>query len=85
METIKSHKLICENQKSLSLTGVEKTDNATPTQFCCVVNGKRLCILGKNLTVKKIDVSEGIVELDGDIAEIKYQEEKTPLLKRLFR
>ncbi|MBR4270265.1 MAG: hypothetical protein IKQ31_01120 [Clostridia bacterium] len=82
---IKNHKLICENQKYLCLTGVEKTDTASPTHFSCVINGKRLNIVGKNLTVKKLDVAEGVVELEGDIEEIKYQDSKTPLIKRLFR
>ena len=79
-----NHKLICENN-NLTITGVEKADNATPTHFSCMVNGKTLTVNGKNLNVKKLDIAEGIVELNGDIEEIKYSQTKPKLLKRLFR
>lgn len=79
------HKLICENRNNLCISGVEKADNASPTHFSCVVLGRELQINGKDLTVKRLDVNEGIVELSGEIDEIKYATEKKPLLKRLFK
>ena len=79
------HKLICENRNNLCISGVEKADNASPTHFSCVVLGRELQINGKDLTVKRLDVNEGIVELAGEIDEIKYATEKKPLLKRLFK
>ncbi len=82
---MENHKLVCENCNNLTLTGVEKADNATPTHFSCMVNGKNLNIGGKNLSVKKLDIAEGIVELCGDIEEIKYSVPKSKLLKRMFR
>lgn len=82
---MENHKLVCENCNNLTLTGVEKADNATPTHFSCMINGKTLNIGGKNLSVKKLDIAEGIVELSGDIEEIKYTAPKSKLLKRMFR
>lgn len=79
------HKIICENRNNICITGVEKADNASPTQFSCVVMGRNLEICGKELTVKKLDVNEGIVELAGEIDEIKYAHEKKSLIKRLFK
>lgn len=79
------HKIICENRNSLCITGVEKADNASPTQFSCVVLGRELHISGHEMTVKRLDVTEGIVEICGEIDEIKYASEKKPLLKRLFK
>ena len=79
------HKIICENRNNLCITGVEKADNASPTLFSCVVMGRNLEICGKELNVKKLDVAEGIVELAGEIDEIKYAHEKKSILKRLFK
>jgi len=80
-----NHKIVCENFNNLTITGVEKADNATPTHFSCVVAGKTMNIFGKDLSVKKLDITEGIVELNGNIEEIKYSLAKPKLLKRLFK
>jgi len=82
---MENHRLVCENCQSLTLTGVEKADNATPTHFSCLTCGKTLSITGKNLSVKKLDIAEGIVELNGEIEDIKYSITKPKLIKRLFR
>ncbi len=81
----KQNRIICENCENLTISGVEKADNATPTHFSCVVCGKILNVGGKNLNVKKLDILEGIVELNGEIEEIKYCQTKPKLLKRLFK
>lgn len=79
------HKIICENRKTLCITGVERADNANPNHFSCVVMGRELNISGKDLQVKKLDVQEGIVELQGEIDSINYAQEKKSLIKRLFK
>lgn len=81
----RTHKLICDNCSTLNLTGIEKADNATPTHFSCLVNGKTLSIIGKNMTVNKLDIAEGVAEICGEIEEIKYSLPKGKLFKRLFR
>lgn len=81
----KHHKIIYENMKNICLTGVEKADNATPTHFSCICMGRELHIIGKDMSVKKLDVAEGVAELEGEITEIKYAGEKKSLLKRLFK
>ncbi len=81
----KNHRLVCEDRKSLCITGVEKADNATPTQFSCIVLGRPLIVTGKGLSVKRLDIVEGIAELAGEINEIKYAHEKKSLLSRIFK
>lgn len=79
------HKIICENRKTLCITGVERADNASPTHFSCMVMGRELHIDGKELQVNKLDVEQGIVELQGEIDAIHYSQEKKSFLKRLFK
>ncbi len=81
----KSHKIICENKKYLCITGVQKADNASPTLFSCIVLGTQLTITGRDMSVKKLDTTEGIVEIVGEIDEIKYSGERKSFLKRLFK
>ena len=80
-----NHTLICENRQKLTLTGVQKVESSTPTQFSCVINGNLMTVLGKNLHIKKLDLQAGTLELDGEINSIKYLNEKKNFLKRLFK
>ncbi len=81
----KNHKIICENRKNICITGVQKADTATPTHFQCIVMNTALHISGQNLSVKKLDTTEGVVELVGDIDKFEYAQEKKSLLKRIFK
>lgn len=79
------HKIVLENREKMSITGVERVDVATPTQFACVVRGERLVIEGKNLAVDKLDIDCGCVSLSGEVTAIEYLGEKKSLLRRVFR
>lgn len=79
------HKIIMENQAKLSLTGIERVEVATPTQFVCVAMGQKLQIVGKGLEVDKLDVECGCVMLAGQINAISYLGEKKSLIRRLFK
>jgi len=47
--------------------------------------GGPLIITGKNMHIKKLDVSGGIIDVDGQIDSIKYEQKKKPFFKRIFR
>lgn len=81
----KKHKIVCEDMHNLSLSGINKVESATENQVACSLNGHMLLISGKNLHVKKLDVNEGTLEIDGQIEQIKYQDHKKPFLKRIFK
>lgn len=78
-------RIVLENRARLSITGVERVEVATPTQFLCVVCGERLSIEGKNLAVDKLDVESGVVTLSGAVVSVRYLGEKKSLLSRVFR
>ncbi len=79
------HKLVCDNRRLLCITGVEKASEASPTHFSCVVMGRELQVDGKDLQVNKLDVNEGVAEIEGEIDAIKYAQERKSIFKRLFR
>lgn len=78
------HKIVLENREKMSLSGVERVEIAVPTQFVCVAAGKKLQILGQNITVEHLDVECGCVALCGEFSALNYQGEKKSLLRRLF-
>ena len=78
------HKIVLENRKKITLTGVERVLTAIPTQFCCTINQQKLCITGKNLEVNQLNVESGCVCLTGEILGISYLGEKKSLLRRVF-
>lgn len=85
MEKTKNHKLICDSRKLLQLTGVEKVESSNETQVLCLVMGAPLLITGKGMHMKKLDVEQGLVEIEGQIDGIRYQAEHRNLLKRMFK
>lgn len=82
---LSKHKFHCDGRKFLSLCGVSKIESSNENQVICIVENYPLLITGKNLHVKKLDVEQGIVEIDGTIDMLKYQPEKKNILKRLFK
>ena len=80
-----SHEVVLCNRQKLSLSGVERVDVATPTQFECVAINQRLQVLGKDMEVNKLDVDSGCVVLSGQINSINYLGEKKSVFKRLFK
>ena len=81
----KNHKIILDNRKILSLTGIDKVDTISPTQLIVHTLGTLLLIEGKDMQIVKLDVDAGIVDVCGQVNSIKYMEGKKNILKRLFK
>lgn len=75
------------NRKILSLTGVEKIYESSNNKIQLKVAGSNLLLTGDNLTISKLDVESGVLEIDGLLSEAKYTEsfEKGNFFKRLFK
>lgn len=81
----KKHKIVCDDRKNLIINGIVNVDTTSETQVVCEIAGSKLMIFGKDLHVKKLDVNEGVLEIDGQIEQVKYTEKAKPFLKRLFK
>lgn len=82
----KNTKLTLVNQNQLSLTGISKVISNTEKIIELVINSQTVCIEGEKLTVKKLDVENGILEAEGMVTAIKYShaKRKDSFFKRVF-
>ena len=86
-KTFKDSLLALTNQSSLSLTGVEKVIEVSEKQLVLEVAGTMLMIDGNNMSVQKLDVENGLLEIKGYVNALKYQnkKEKINFIKRIFK
>ena len=86
INTVKSTKLTLTNQNQLCLTGISKVITSTENVIMLVINGQTVNIEGEKLSVKKLDVKNGILEAEGTVTAIKYShaKHKENFFKRVF-
>ena len=81
----KEHKIILENRKKVTITGIEKMESVNTTQVALITNQTQLIISGTELHINKMDVGLGNVEIVGNIDSIKYADKKQNIFKRMFK
>ena len=83
----KDHQLLIVNRKIITVTDASKVESATPNNIVLIVDGSALNISGSNLFVQKLDIANGLVEIEGEIDGLKYQKKvaKGNFFKRLFK
>lgn len=76
-----------DNQKCMSIRGVEKIVSSTPTQSVVQTSLSKIVIIGNNLEVKKLDIENKDAIIEGEILSIKFNKkgEKKNLLRRIFK
>ena len=87
-KTFSESLLTLENRKLLKLTGVEKIFETNENKLQLKVAGSNLFIFGLSLSVEKLDVNSGILEISGEINELKYSEQnlsKKNFIKKIFK
>ncbi len=88
VENTKTHNLILENRKNLSLNGIDDVldfneESVTLSGTCGI-----LIIRGEKLHISKLSLDTGEVNLDGKINALVYTEhtkEKSGIFSRLFK
>lgn len=78
-------KLLLEGRKKLSMTGVDSVDGFTEQVLNLTVNGNKVKISGENIKITSYNKTQGTLNADGMFSEIKYNQKKAPLVKRLFK
>lgn len=83
----KDNKVILLNRKNLTITGVKKVLTVSESSISLLLDSSSMSILGDEMEVKKINVEEGLLEIQGNINSIKYLgiKEKLGFLKRIFK
>ncbi len=80
-----NHKVLCDNRKFLQIFGVEKVESSNENQIVCKVMGTNMFVQGKNMHIEKLDVLQGILEVNGQVNSLKYQGEKKSFWKKVFK
>ena len=75
------------NRKNLSLFGISKVYMVNEDSAQLQVENSILTILGKNMEIKKLDIENGVLEIEGLINFIKYtdKKEKTSFIRKIFK
>ncbi len=78
-------KAVIEGRKKLSMTKVETVDGFTEQCLKLTVGGNKVTIMGEGIKITAFNKSTGTLNADGIFSEIKYNNKKAPLIKRLFK
>lgn len=76
-----------ENQNKILVKGAKKVVSSLPTQVALETNLAIVIITGSDLEVKKLDIENAEVVINGKISNIKFNNpsDKQPLFKRIFK
>lgn len=78
--------IVLKNRKQLNISGVEKVYEANASKVQLRTSGSNLMILGENLSVERLSVEEGMVEISGLICELKFNSNGGKnFLKKIFK
>ncbi len=83
-ETISSV-LTIEQQKKITMTGVDSVDGFSESEIKLTVNGKRVTISGAGLKVLAFSKGSGNFSASGEVSAVKYGGAKGKTLQRLFK
>ena len=67
-----SHKVELDHLHAMSVTGVEDVPTFTDKTVVIRLKGETLTVSGQNLAVKNLDVTEGKLQIEGQVNALKY-------------
>ncbi len=83
----KDYKLTMNGSSSFLINGLKKVIKSSPEFISLEIGNKTIEIYGKNFAISKLNVNDGILEVNGEISDFKIKAGKddTPFFKRLFK
>lgn len=84
-EELRQDKLVLDNNKFLTINGVEGVDAFSEENLKLTVNANKLLITGENIKITSFNKTSGVLSAEGTFYEIKYARKKMPIIKRLFK
>lgn len=83
----KESKVTLLDRHILTITGIEKVIAVNENNVGVIIDGSELVVNGKNMHTNRLDVESGVIEIEGEIDSLKYQNvrKKEGLLKRIFK
>lgn len=82
-----SHKVELDHLHAMIVTGVEDVPTFTDKTVVIRLKGETLTVSGQNLAVKNLDVTEGKLQIEGQVNALKYSAQTSPtsFAKRIFK
>lgn len=77
--------ILLENRNKLSVSGVEKMISAKPDLMQMATTQGNLQVVGTNMEMSKLDLEQKVVEIAGEIMQIRFVDSKQPIFKRIFK
>ena len=79
--------LTINNQNCMTLLGAKKVISCTQSQAVIETTDQKVIVTGGDIEVKKLNLENGEVCLNGNFTNIKFafEGEKKPLFKRIFK
>ena len=78
-------KLEIVGRKRLAMNGVEAVDGFSEQSLILTVSGVKVKISGEKIKITSFNKAAGTLTADGIFNDIRYNAERIPLLKRVFR
>ena len=82
---LNTDKLEIIGRKRLAMSGVETVDGFSEQMLNLTVLGNKVKISGEKIKITAFNKATGTLIADGVFSEIKYNAQKAPLLKKLFK
>lgn len=82
---VENDRLILENRKKLNMTNVSSVDSYSEQVLKLSVRDSKVVINGEKLKIEAYNKASGNLIVDGTINEIRFNANKPPLVKRLFK
>ena len=80
----KGHRLVMENRELIELTGVQKVQSFDPKEITLVTELGILSVKGNQLSIKLLNLEEGLVDLQGSIGALIYHQNPSASSRRGF-
>ena len=84
MEETKLQTALIEQQKKITISGVESVDAFSPRQISLTLDNGKAVIVGDNLKIVNFSKSNGNFAAVGKIGGIRFAAKQEKLSKRLF-
>lgn len=79
------HEVFLKDRNQLKMTGIVEVISATSNAINCKTENGPLVISGHDLRVNLLDIESKVVEVVGDIDDLKYVANKKSFLQRVFK
>lgn len=84
-QVVVEESLTLDKRNKLSMTGVIAVDGFTEQSLKLSVGSGKVFITGENIKITSYNKANGNLSADGKFNQIKYGQEKAPIMKRIFK